>query len=440
MSADWYRTCFRLSLLAAFLIACGDAPDEPPSQASAPTVTLEATAPPTPTATPAPPPVPDGQRILGHVRHLSQTIGPRPAGTSREQTAADYLSEQLRAFGYEVQQQEFGTGAQVARESALAVRGGGRPPRSVPTVPFEFSGSAKVQAPLVPAGNGLPQEFSAGSRGAIALVARGRLTFVEIVANAIAAGADGAIIFNNQPGTFFGTLARDVPIPVVAIAQNEGETLLGSLNAGATLEAELAVNTLSAATSRNVIARPPGAACETVSGGHYDSVPVAPGASDNASGTAAVIEMAGILARSGHMGSHCFVLFGAEEIGLVGSRAYVNSLSAAERGRIKAMLNFDMVGVGDVGWLLIGTPELQQRAARLAGDLGIAPVRIGSLPVMTSSDHASFINAGLPAVMFHRTNDPLLHTPEDVLDRVRPELLEQAARLGLALLESLASG
>jgi hypothetical protein len=56
-----------------------------------------------------------------------------------------------------------------------------------------------------------------------------------------------------------------------------------------------------------------------------------------------------------------------------------------------------------------------------------------------SSDHASFAQAGVPVLMFHRWEDNLLHTPEDVVDRINPEYLEEAARMGIALLESLGS-
>jgi hypothetical protein len=103
------------------------------------------------------------------------------------------------------------------------------------------------------------------------------------------------------------------------------------------------------------------------------------------------------------------------------------------------MLNFDMVGVGDEGWGLIGTASLQQRASRLASNIGIK-TNAAELPMTTSSDHVNFIAAGVPSLMVHRFDDPLLHTPEDVADRVRPELLDEAARLGIALLESLAGG
>ena len=80
----------------------------------------------------------------------------------------------------------------------------------------------------------------------------------------------------------------------------------------------------------------------------------APGANDNGSGTATVLELATVLAHTDAMGSNCVVLFGAEEIGLVGSKAFVNAMTQDDRARLRAMLNFDMVGVGDESWDLIG--------------------------------------------------------------------------------------
>jgi Zn-dependent M28 family amino/carboxypeptidase len=188
------------------------------------------------------------------------------------------------------------------------------------------------------------------------------------------------------------------------------------------------------------VAKPPGRDCETVSGGHYDSVPQAPGASDNATGTATVIEIAAVVASRGEMGGNCFVLFGGEELGLLGSRAFVEALTPAQRRSLKAMFNYDMVGVGDEGWLLLGSTDLQTRGLGEARALGISGARGGQLPRNTSSDHASFLAAGIPALMLYRLDDPLLHTPQDVSGRVSAELLEEATRLGVAVLESLARG
>jgi Zn-dependent M28 family amino/carboxypeptidase len=104
------------------------------------------------------------------------------------------------------------------------------------------------------------------------------------------------------------------------------------------------------------------------------------------------------------------------------------------------MLNFDMVGVGTNSWQLIGTAQLQEKAAALAESLGIPSVRANTASTGAGSDHGSFLAAGIPAIFVHRTNDEAWHTPEDDINRIQPEHLETATRLGVALLDSLNGG
>jgi aminopeptidase YwaD len=423
-----------LFVVPFFLGACTSSDASP----SSPTATAEP-AQATPTAQPATssltldPPEPNGNRIRDIVTKLSVDIGLRQAGTGKEREAAEYIAGQLRSYGYEVEVQEFDISREASREASLQVRSSES--RSIDAIPLTNSPSATVGGRVVFGGLGTPEAIAQEARGALVLMERGDLQFQEKVQNAQAAGALGAIIFNNQPGNFLGSMASATSIPAVAISQEQGQSLLQHIRSGARLEMDLSVKPVEHATSQNVIARPPGQECETVSGGHYDGI-VGPGASDNATGTATMLEVAAILATRGAMSSNCFVLWGAEEFGLLGSKAYVASLDPEERARLRAVLNFDMVGVGDENWLLVGSPELTQKASALAQSLGME-VQAGNLPSNTSSDHASFIAAGIPALMLHRQDDNLLHTPQDVVDRVRPELLEEAARLGVSMLESL---
>jgi Peptidase family M28 len=78
-------------------------------------------------------------------------------------------------------------------------------------------------------------------------------------------------------------------------------------------------------------------------------------------------------------------------------------------------------------------------AVALAEELGINDAVPGELIRGLSSDHASFRNAGIPVLMFHRWEDTLLHTPQDVSNRINPQFLEEAARMSIALLNSLAT-
>jgi len=84
-----------------------------------------------------------------------------------------------------------------------------------------------------------------------------------------------------------------------------------------------------------------GVRCEVYLGAHYDSVPAGPGANDNASGTALLLEVA----RVHRADRVCVVAFGAEEIGLFGSRTFVDEHDVSGA---RLMLNFDMAGAA--GW------------------------------------------------------------------------------------------
>jgi aminopeptidase S len=98
----------------------------------------------------------------------------------------------------------------------------------------------------------------------------------------------------------------------------------------------------------NVIAQMPGGdrAQTVMVGAHLDSVPEGPGINDNGSGSATVLELALQLAEldAEPRARVRFAFWGAEEIGLLGSRHYVEGLKAGEIEDISAYLNFDMIG------------------------------------------------------------------------------------------------
>lgn len=421
-----------------FLAACSS--DGSGSSTATPSLSgTEAVASATPaaTATPEPPALaalePDGERIHAIVEELATGIGPRIAGTSTEKQAADLLAAKLESFGYRVEVQPFTVSREASRESQVELVTPEN--RTVASIPLTSSVTGTAAGSLVPSGIGRPGEFPSAVSGAIALIERGELTFQEKVDNAQAAGAAGVIIFNNQPGTFFGSLSSASAVPAVSISQAEGAALLQLARSATRIEID--VKDAPETTSYNVVATPPSGRCTTISGGHYDSVPAAPGANDNASGTATVVEIAAVLASQDRMRENCFVLFGAEEIGLLGSKAYVETLSAEQRQDIQLMLNFDMVGFGSEPWYLIGTPSMQDQAEDVAGMLGIETQRQSVASTGGGSDHASFMNAGIPAIFFYRANDPLWHQPGDIADRIDPALLEEAARMGIAMLEAI---
>lgn len=376
---------------------------------------------------------PDAARAFSHVQKLASEIGVRPSGTAEEHAAAEYIAGELRAYGYDVELQRFAVSAWVSR--AVSVRIDAPASRSLDAQALTNSRPGSASGQVVVAGLGRPGDFPATTRGNIALIERGELTFQEKAANAAAGGAVAAIVFNNGDSLFTGSLRDDAPaFPVLAISGVDGRALREQAQRGAVRASVSFDGGVTNGESFNVVARPQGSRCQVVLGGHYDTVPGAPGASDNASGTGAVIEMARVQALRGNPERACFVAFASEETGLDGSRAFVRALSADDKKALRFMLNFDMVAVG-TEWLLIGSPSLQQQGRTIMDEMGLQSRFI--VPLGFSSDHASFTNAGIPALFLHRSNDPLLHTPEDVTSRISVDQLGEAMRIGLAFLKGM---
>ncbi|WP_432176872.1 M28 family metallopeptidase [Streptomyces sp. Tue6028] len=157
--------------------------------------------------------------------------------------------------------------------------------------------------------------------------------------------------------------------------------------------------TSSGRTGYNLIADWPGGDSNQVvmAGSHLDSVTAGPGINDNGSGSAAVLETALAVSRAQYKPTkHLrFAWWGAEELGMVGSRYYVNNLSSANRSKISGYLNFDMIGSPNPGYFVYDDdPAIEKTLKDYFTGLGIAtePETEGD----GRSDHAPFKNAGIP--------------------------------------------
>jgi Zn-dependent M28 family amino/carboxypeptidase len=312
--------------------------------------------------------------------------------------------------------------------------------KSYTTNGLGFSPNGEVTARLVAvSGVGRPADFPATVKGAIALIERGTTPFSEKVQNAAGAGAVAAVVYNNEPAEFRGTLGKTGAIPALGVSGDTGQELLRLAQTG-TAQVRVYVETKRRTVeSRNVLARV-GDTCRIVVGGHLDSVPAGPGANDNASGTATAIEAARALRPLAQKAGLCFMAFGGEELGLWGSRLYVQGLAQADRQALTAMVNLDMVGVGD-RWRISGDEKLVSQTGEVAKALGIdVQLAPGGRGGGGGSDHASFLQAGIPAVFFYRMEDPNYHLATDQAKFVDPAALEQAGRMAVGLIQRLAGG
>jgi len=422
-----------LALIAPMSACSGGAAPYPAATSAGPIAPATTPSPAPASATPAPAPAFDPARALEHIRALSVGIGIRAAGTEGERRAAEYIRAQLASYGYQVFSQGFTFESYVDDGSTVEVIS----PQGQTLAAQGLAGSPSgtVEGEVVEAGKGNTAEFPAETEGKIALIQRGDISFGQKVANAAAAGASGVIIYNSSPGPFAGGLGETSQIPAVSISMEDGQSLLALAHAGG-LRVRVTVRAhTETPESQNIVAQPPDGLCEAIAGAHYDSVPMGPGANDNASGTAVVLEMARLMASDGQFDRVCFVLFGAEEVGLLGSSHYVASLTPAERQRLKGMLDFDMLAVGS-GWPVEGTPELAELVGEAAEALGL-PHSASGLPAGASSDHAPFIQAGIPAVLFNCFCDEHYHTAQDTVQFIQEERLREAGQMGLEVLARL---
>lgn len=371
-----------------------------------------------------------------HVVQLAVAIGSRPAGSAAEAAAAQYLAGQLASYGYRVEVRPFTIQLYEERGARITPLDAALPP--IETTALLYSADGTARGELIDSGRGRPGDWPNGAlAGRVALIERGDIPFAEKVANAAADGAVAAIIYNHEPGGFAGSLRRRSSIPVVALDREQGLLLRQQLATGS-LTVEVAVDaSVVARESRNVVATRAGTQpCAIVVGGHYDSVPAGPGANDNASGTATVVEVARVMATRPHPCTLHFVAFGAEEIGLRGSQQFVQALPEADRRAMRAMLNLDMVGVG-TEWRIAGDEALVGHARAVAEALGVEARFANSAGA--SSDHESFARVDIPVLFLHRTPDPNYHSPRDVAEYVEPAALAVAGQLTLGVLERLAA-
>ena len=377
-----------------------------------------------------------GNEAWARLVTLTEEVSPRESATAEEMAAADYLVEEFEAMGYEAEVQPF-TVEVLSRENPLVALTGPMQ-LDVEGFPLVLSGVGQTSGIVVDVGKAFPEDIPRGGiQGRIALVQRGTITFEEKVARVADAGALAAVVYNNRSGPFLGSLSNQARIPAVAVSGESGRSIK-ELMAKGDVTATVSV-IMETRESRNVVAEKQGrtaSAGVVILGGHYDTVSDTEGANDNGSGIATLLTVARVVSEKSYPFTLRFIAFGAEEIGLFGSRFYVDSLSSDERMATIAMLNFDVPGSGEVAEVL-GSVGLVEAILDYGGRNGI-DVRRGVPLEGASSDHAPFMEVGIPAVFFLADDLSRINAPGDDLEFVRPELMGAAAALGLALLDSLA--
>ncbi|HYP22682.1 MAG TPA: M28 family peptidase [Actinomycetota bacterium] len=199
-------------------------------------------------------------------------------------------------------------------------------------------------------------------------------------------------------------------------------------------------------TSRNVVAWWPGARrYPVVIGAHMDTVAGSPGANDNASGVAVVLEVARIVAGTPKAEFVRFVAFGSEEYGTnglhhVGSQVFVDRLKEKGRDRLAGMISVDMIADGRpliVATAGIGPPKIADRFAAIARarDIGV-----DRQTTCDCSDNGPFERAGITAAFRWSGSEPNYHDDSDKVKNMKPDDLVRTGRAVRYFVKQLDAG
>lgn len=299
----------------------------------------------------------------------------RNSGEPGYQASVDYVAAQMRQAGYDVTIQTYKffyfaytavpTFSEVSPTShTYTVVTDWNPGQSTGSTTAAIQPAGGIIVPPTPSPSSssgcAPGDFTGFVPGRVALVQRGTCAIGVKVQNAQAAGASGVIVFNEgNPGRtdpFRASLVdasgnRIVPtIPVALSSFGAGDDLLDQYNQAVSAGTALPVTSIGIkavvnpnANDYNVIADSRGGDPNhvVVVDAHLDAI-FGAGMLDNASGSATILDIAQMMRKVKPRNKLRFIWFGGEELGLLGSKAYVNSLSPTDLAKIGYDLDADV--------------------------------------------------------------------------------------------------
>ena len=360
----------------------------------------------------------DAVRAMADIQHLTTEIGARPSGSDAARAAADYIAEQFgeARFGvfranytYEIDPNRPAT-VTVSGEAIAAVTAGG-----------SKAGAATASAIDVGAADGIAPN---SIRGRIAIASRGGSTFREKYEAARIGGAAALVILNAEPGELVANLGRDVEFPVVTVSGDPA----AKVAAAAQLESQLtiAVPPPQLGTGTNLVARSPTAhSCVFLMMANYDSATGSPGANDDASGVAIMLELARQFIRldKSKVPAVCFAAMDGGFSGGTGASSYASSLTPLSQPA--AVIDLHAAGAGGP-IAVFGETNLVADVREIAAQFGIQLETTTAAP----GDLDSFTGPGVSTLQISRSGAETAST-------IDPEKLREAGVLAGELMTRL---
>ena len=368
----------------------------------------------------------------------------REAGTPGEEKAAKIIQETLSSFGVESCLEEFSFDTFQVKKAKLTVT-------EPYTKEYTVTGYGRcgntaengLKAPFVYAENGDDISLAQVSGKIVMvndpvrkdmyqkLVNAGAVGFISIAGSPLDEGEDltprAYSLPKNLPDEEKKEAVNyDNRIPGVCIHYNDAVELVTKGAAQAVLSAEQEIVTR---TSRNVAARIEGTdkAGEILTlTAHYDSVPEGPGAYDNMSGGAIIMELCRYFQAHRPRRTMEFIWFGAEEKGLLGSQSYIKA-HETELHAHRFNMNVDLAGqlVGGTVIGVTGDASVCSMLTYMAHEIGIG---MSTKNQIWGSDSNTFAWKGIPAMTLNRDGFGM-HTRHDTISLLSDWSLERSAVL-----------
>ncbi|MCP4543909.1 MAG: M28 family peptidase [Chloroflexi bacterium] len=404
---------------------------------------------------------------------LCDDFGSRFGGTEGERQAAEFFKAKMEEYGLSnvhLEPIEYvgWTRGEAKLEIVSPIQ------KTIPCISLPHSPPTDLEGVIFDIGDGDPKDFDqradeingniimttsvVAPKGSKRWIHRG-----EKYGRSCMAGATGFIYVNHYPGygPVTGGIGRALslsmrngddgagPIPAISVCKEDGAFIQRLQKRSGNVRIRLTTTDhCQPMTSWNIIGDLPGQQYPdqiVMMGSHYDGHDISQGAVDPASGTVSVLEAARMLAK--HVPNlPCtvrFVLWGIEEIGLIGSREHVRA-HADELSNIRFYLNLDSAGStsNNRDIVLNEWPDLQPHFERWSEEMALGFI-VGQ-SVMAYSDHFPFFMAGVPTGGVESAEESLSgrnygHTQWDTVDKVDLRSLREASTLAARLALRMAS-
>ncbi len=396
--------------------------------------------------------------VMDNLTILCDDFGSRFGGTPGEKLAADFMKAKLEEYGLSNVHLEpiAYTGwrrGSVKLEILEPIQ------MEVPCITLPHSPPCALEGYVVDLGDGAPEDFDKRAdeiKGKVVLVTsevhpkdcKRWVHRMEKNGRAILAGATGFIFVNHYPG--YGPATGGIGhadgaslIPGISLALEDGAFMQRLIKRHGAVKIRLtSTDQIEPMTSWNVVADLPGTQRPeqlVLLGCHYDGHDISQGAADPASGTVALLEAARVLAQyaADTPVTIRFLLWGVEEIGLIGSTQYV-AKHQDDLDKVRFYLNMDMAGaMPNPGIVLNEWPDVETLLLAWSDEMAL-PFGVEQ-SINAHSDHFPFLMAGAPTGGIgsvgskDRSGRGYGHTRYDTLEKVELRSLREAAVLAARL-------